>query len=526
MNKSIRPARYLFTYKMSMIKMVVKELQSAKIYAILLVSVMLVGALSLSLAISSLMNDVIIRSSGRIATATIAPIAYKSEIRGMFVHSMSMINPDWDLIAQTCADCGINLVVIEATGNNWAHYHSNIIPYESEELAPAIAACHARGIKLHAAMNVMLSAYEGDGQQRRVVLDDGSTANWLCPTKQASRDLVKAIVKEIATNYDIDGFMFDYVRYDTDRMCLCEECHQKFVEDTGLTDVNWRSDVVPGGRYHKEFMEWRVNPITELVGDMRSWMLATKPDLEFSVAAWNIVYEGGTAYPTYWRYWIGQDTGYWIKQGWVDWVAPMSYTDSVTATRNTVMNWQSYHLGGEEGIIPLVVFLDTCVDSVTPPSVFKDKVEAVRDMGADGWIIWRYGGPGDGAGSSAPDIRNYLSIIDMPDVFSLENIQVSSGDTEATITWTTDLPATSKVEFNTSSLFNASFRYASPVDFHYWDTDHIAGTIIENNTPVTNHSIMLTDLSPATKYYFRVQSEGSGGTATSKVLTFITAGGT
>lgn len=525
MNKSKRPTRYLFTYKMPMTKMAVKQLQSAKIHAILLVSVMLVGSLSLSLAISSLMNDVIIRSSGRIATATIAPIAYKSEIRGIFVHSMSMINPDWDLIAQTCADYGINLVVIEATGNNWAHYRSNIIPYGSEELAPAIAACHARGIKLHAAMNVMLSAYEGDGQQRKVVLDDGSTMNWLCPTKQASRDLLKAIVEEIATNYDIDGFMFDYIRYVLADMCYCDECKAKFQEWLGETITDW-TPFYQGGSRVKEFMEWRIKPIDQLVRDMRSWMLTIKPDLEFSVAAWNIVYEGGTAYPTYWRYWIGQDTGYWIKQGWVDWVAPMSYTDSVKATRNTVMNWQGYHLGGEEGIIPLVVFLDTCVDSVTPPSVFKDRVEALRDMGADGWIIWRYGGPGDGAGSSAPDIRNYLSIIDMPDVFSLENIQVSSSETEATITWTTDLPATSKVESNTSSLFNASFRYASAVDFHYWDIDHIAGAIVEDNATVTNHSIMLTDLSPATKYYFRVQSEGSGGTATSKVLTFTTAGGT
>jgi uncharacterized lipoprotein YddW (UPF0748 family) len=502
-----------------MTKMVPKELQSTKIHAILLVSVMLFGALSLSLAISSLMNDVIIRSSGRIATATIAPIAYKSEIRGVYVHSLSMINPDWNLIAQTSANYGINLVVIEATGNNWAHYKSSVIPYESEELAPAIAACHARGIKLWASMNVMLSAYQADGQQRRVVLDDGSTANWLCPTKQASRDLVKAIVEEMATNYDIDGFMFDYARYDTDRMCYCEECHQKFIADTGLTDVAWRDDVVPGGRYNKEFMEWRIKPITELVRDIRSWMLAIKPNLEFSAAAWTIFQDA----PTYWRYWIGQDTTDWIAKDYLDVVAPMAYTDSLTATEGYMLNDLKYMIGGSEGKIPLVAFVDTCVDAVSTPENFKQRVDKIRELGCDGWIIWRYGGPGDGEGSNAPDIRDYLSILDLPNVFSIDNIQVSAVETEATITWTTDLPATSKVEYSTSPLFNASFEYSSAVDFNYWDINHISGIIVENSTLVTTHSVILTDLLPGTKYYFRVQSQDeSGMVVTSKVLTFTT----
>jgi len=103
--------------------------------------------------------------------------------------------------------------------------------------------------------------------------------------------------------------------------------------------------------------------------------------------------------------------------------------------------------------------------------------------------------------SIAPDTRDYLSIIDMSDVFSLEHINVSAGEMQATITWTTDLPTTSKVEYSTSLLFNETFVYAQSIDFHYWD------------------------LLPGTMYYFHVQSEGSKGIATSKVLTFTTAGG-
>jgi len=498
--------------------MVVKELQSAKIYAILLVSVMLVGALSLSLAISSLMNDVIIGSSGRIVTPTIASIAYESEIRGVFVHSMSMVNPDWDLIAQTCADYDINLVLIEATGNDYGHYASDIIPHGSEELAPAIAACHARGIELHVAMNVMLSAYEGDGQERRVVIDDGTTANWLCPTKQTSRDLLKALVEEIVTNYDIDGFMFDYIRYATREMCFCPDCEAAFKADTGLTDAVFPTDVLESGKYSKEFVEWRIKPITELVRDMRSWMLAIKPDLRFSEGAFTLFEEA----PTYWRYWIGQDTADWVRNDYLDFVAPMIFTDDLATTESQVRANLNYMTGGPEGKIPLIPVLDTCVDAVSTPDNVKQRVDKIRELGCDGWLIWRYGGPGDGEGSNAPDIRNYLSIVDMPNIFTLGDMAVSATKEQATITWKTTLPTTSKVEYSNTPLFPAFFRHHAVVDFNYWDIDHVAGTLIENNTLVINHKITLTDLLPETKYYFRVQSEGSGGTATSKVLTFTT----
>ena len=68
MNKSIKPVPNLFTYKIPMIKLAVKEMQSAKFYAILLASVILVGIFSLSPAFSALMRDVIIRSTGRVST--------------------------------------------------------------------------------------------------------------------------------------------------------------------------------------------------------------------------------------------------------------------------------------------------------------------------------------------------------------------------------------------------------------------------------------------------------------------------
>ena len=52
---------------------------------------------------------------------------------------------------------------------------------------------------------------------------------------------------------------------------------------------------------------------------------------------------------------------------------------------------------------PIVPFIDTCVDSVSTPENFQQRVAKLRELGADGYVIWRYGGPGDGQGSPAGD---------------------------------------------------------------------------------------------------------------------------
>ena len=155
------------------------------------------------------------------------------------------------------------------------------------------------------------------------------------------------------------------------------------------------------------------------------------------------------------------------------------------------------------------------------PEDFEAQIEAVRAHGADGFIVWRYGGPGNAPGDPYDtDITPYLEIIDMPQVFSISYISHSITDTTATISWITDVEATSVVEYSTSPLFNATKEYYDPENFDYWDVDHIEGTILEVRTNVTEHSMTLTGLELGKIYYYRVQSEDQHGIATSEVYTF------
>lgn len=471
-----------------------------------------------SVVASQLMISQSISSSGWIQQFSLAD-GYESEIRAVFIHAFSDNGIDAETVVATLAEYNVNTIVIEALGINYARYPSDVLSNWADFglLPEFVDAAHSRGIKLYVGMNVLADGVPTPKETYATVKADGSYGYGTCPTKQATRDLIKAEVEELVTKYDIDGFLFDYIRYKDSDECYCSECEAKFIADTGLTDVNWPADVVSGGKYYNDFLEWRSTPINELVRDMRNWMLAQKSDLKFAAAVWNFGFN-----PVYWRQWIGQDATYWVDQGWLDWVAPMMYTDNLETLESDILALQDLLVGSQYGKIPLVPFIDTCVDSVSSPSNFAERVNKIRELGAGGWIVWRYGGPGDGSGSGSPDITAYFDLIQTPLTFTLGSISYSVEQTTATITWLTDLPANSKVEYSTSPLFTATYKYHEASNFHYWDMAYNAGSIQMDYAEVVDHEITLTGLLPQTKYYFRVQSEDSSGVATSHVLTFTT----
>jgi len=377
---------------------------------------------------------------------------YYSEYRGVFIHSSSYVGfsngPDYETIAETMKSLGVNVICVEIGGNNYLRYESNVISAHTDrnDLQLLVDAAHKNGMEAWVTFNVMLGAYSGDGKDRHVIDDTGQEVSWLCPTNPESKDLLKREVQEIAS-YDIDAFVFDYIRYETRDMCFCEHCEQQFKQDTGLTDAVFPDDVVEGGKYSRQFVEWRIKPINELVRLMREWMLEVNPDLKFGAATWRWLLEA----PQYWRYWIGQDATYWVKEGWLDFVCPMIYSDDVTQVESFTDSVYDIMTGGPEGIIPYVPFIDTCVDSISTPENFKQRILKLQQLGADGWLVWKYGGPGDISGDG-PDFTEYVDAQQLEPIVTISNIKVSSiSEDSVEISWITNIPATSVVGRNIRS---------------------------------------------------------------------------
>ena len=92
-----------------------------------------------------------------------------------------------------------------------------------------------------------------------------------------------------------------------------------------------------------------------------------------------------------------------------------------------------------------------------------------------------------------------------PDPIEITDIVASPGVLEATITWNTNVPGTTQLE---------------------WGTTPALGTFTPKNVlPDLSHSVLITGLSPETTYYFRTISEDQGGTEVSEPVpsgSFIT----
>ncbi len=81
------------------------------------------------------------------------------------------------------------------------------------------------------------------------------------------------------------------------------------------------------------------------------------------------------------------------------------------------------------------------------------------------------------------------------------NVQGTVGRTNATITWTTNIPATSTVRYGVNGATNQ---------------------VVTDDTLTTDHSIKLTGLKRRTTYTFVVESTANGQTITTTTGTFTT----
>lgn len=473
------------------------------------------------IALSYLTANIVVHNKGEILPLTKTSILYKSEIRGVHIIDAVLVYPhDWNVIAETLANYKINFVTLLFMGlpNGLA---------EDSEWRAALQAFHSRGIEVWISYHVV--GEMAVKEEYKFPDASGDLVDWNDPCNPNFIQEVKETVEYVARNYDIDGIMFDYARYPGEGMPYSQYDKAEFEKWLGETipDSNWppnRSDFAPGGARYNEFMDWRVLPIANLLRNVRNWMLAINPNLKFGLAQWTLFGNPPDYSPSYWRYWIGQDAAYYVKEGIIDITMPMMYYDPAEGYPHSVQanleaNWK-YITGGPEGKIPLLAFINTgnpYAGDTRDPQEVKACIDKSREMGADGWILWCYGGPGIDDDGWFIDIRPYLDLLDIPETFSIRNINISTDGTQTTIRWTTDLPATSKVEYNKTDLFIATKKELG--GFWIWDIDHIEGIIIEDTTIVTSHSITITELTPGQKYYFRIQSQNENGTATI-ILTF------
>lgn len=224
-----------------------------------------------------------------------------------------------------------NTVLFQTRAQGGVFYRSKIEPLspyfthgkDFDPLAFAIDECHKRGMECHAwiityPMGKAKVRYTGRGKRRKATVVETKPSyykmmneHWyLDPGMPETRNLIKSIVKEIVTNYDVDGIHFDYIRYPSNtRKFPDEDTYKKYGKGQNLYD-------------------WRRSNITRLVTDVYDEVKSIKKWVQVSsspLGRYRILPEispndGWTAYET-----VFQDAGHWMKSGKHDLVFPMMY---------------------------------------------------------------------------------------------------------------------------------------------------------------------------------------------------------
>jgi uncharacterized lipoprotein YddW (UPF0748 family) len=246
-------------------------------------------------------------------------------------------------ILRNCADLGFNTVLFQVRGQADAYYASKIEPWSDrlggkdpgfDPLEVACREAHRLGLALHAWVNTM-PAWRGKTPPADrahvclrhpewiVVGRDGRRQpfndHYVClnPCLPAVRDYVTSVMRDLVTRYPVDGLHLDYIR---------------FIEGDWSYDEKTLSlfGFLSGGSPAEKPEAWtafRRAAVTEVVRSIREAVKAARPGALVSAAIFPTAESRGK---------VLQDAEGWVKAGLVDWVFPMTYSDSDVAFRSEI----------------------------------------------------------------------------------------------------------------------------------------------------------------------------------------------
>ncbi len=300
------------------------------------------------------------------------------EARAVWDHSPTGPYPgDWNRTCKELADAGFNMIIPNMLWGGLAHYPSDVLPrsqiYEKygDQIEQCLNAARQHGLEVHVwKVNHNLStAPEAFVKKMRdagrtQVSVSGEPSDWLNPAHPENFQLEVNSMLEVVKKYPVDGIHFDYIRYPNDRHCYSDYSRNKFEADTGIKVQNWPSDCY-NGKLKNQYRDWRAAQITRLVETVQREARKIRPGIKISAAVFR-------EYPDC-REWVAQDWPLWAKNGYLDFICPMDYTNNDTQFKIWIEDQQK-HLADSIPIYPGIGALST------EASLSSDRVLGQVDM--------------------------------------------------------------------------------------------------------------------------------------------------
>ncbi|MBM4152767.1 MAG: hypothetical protein FJ220_04495, partial [Kiritimatiellaceae bacterium] len=282
-----------------------------------------------------------------------------SEVRAIWITRFDYkTSSDVETIVANCARAGFTDIFFQIRGNGTVFYPSQVEPWAFELTGPDVAStgrnpnwnplrtaassAKARGIRLHAYMNV-LPAWRGrqdppkSAQQMWTAHPDWfmvdslgqkmrPTSGWYAfinPALPAVRSHLSQLAAELG-EYELAGLHLDYIRFPYDYKDVAGQLYPK----ASAADLKKRADFsydrysksVVREKYKGDWGKFRREAVSQVVSDLRQAFKAKRgPQSIISASVlgdFDIGY--GTAF---------QDSRRWAKENRVDWLVPMNYNE-------------------------------------------------------------------------------------------------------------------------------------------------------------------------------------------------------
>jgi uncharacterized lipoprotein YddW (UPF0748 family) len=132
----------------------------------------------------------------------------------------------------------------------------------------------------------------------------------LDPGIPAVEDYLVSVFMDIVQRYDIDGFMFDYIRYYNTAWGYNPIAVARFNAEYGRTGMPSSTDPL--------WQQWRRDQVSNLVKRTYLEIKAVKPHLKVGALVWRTAASGRSD--------VLQDWDKWMANHWMDYASPMNYT--------------------------------------------------------------------------------------------------------------------------------------------------------------------------------------------------------
>jgi uncharacterized lipoprotein YddW (UPF0748 family) len=192
-----------------------------------------------------------------------------------------------------------------------------------------------------------------------------------------------ALVKELVEKYPVEWIHLDYVRYPCepteDYFSFDAQTRTSFKEYSGEDIATVRS-MDSGNILWNEWIDWNGEQLTRFLQELRQALSESDRHVKISAAVFP---DAGNA-----RALIGQDWERWAKEGLLDMLCPMLYTNNHMFYEKYVRNAVAITRG--RCLLGIGIGIGTSHNQNTPDEVVR-QIRSAHNLGADGTLLFSSG---------------------------------------------------------------------------------------------------------------------------------------